>query len=608
MLQSIDSMGPCSGEYVSIGESKRFWGRFADAAAGAIFTAGVLWLANYAQPHGGIGSLKEGWGNVDAVDTSSLVVDCSDADASCGSLLWPLPASYAAGSTALCVPTTLAFQLDAGARASSVVRDAVARYSSYIFSHGELSTSCGGSPTIEGVTISVADGTDGYPALDDDVSYSIHVAVEGGARITSQTVWGALHGLETFSQLVTFHRGDRLYVLENAPIFVEDAPRFAYRGVMVDVARHWMPISSLETVVDGMAFSKLNVLHLHLSDQESWPLESVAFPDMWESAFSDYEVYTRKELRRFVEYARVRGVAVLPEFDSPGHSKSMCRGAPEDVCMSTCSTDNWPLRPVNRTLEFLDDLYHENYGGDDPLFPFSHAHLGGDEVKYDCWDEDNVSSTFLTNHNLTSEQTYLLMLNTNARRLATTTGKRAIAWDDAYYYFRDDVDTNLVLMFWSNVADLMQEATDNGHHVIAAPSTPLYLTSSDNWGAADVYNYDPCDPSNPVDTDNTVNTTESCERVLGMEVAAWAEYMDASSLVNTLFPRASVMAERAWSSSDLLTFSNFSHANNVSTTARLGHFRCRLVQRGVSANPISVDWHEAAGGSAPGVAGSCMYQ
>ena len=112
------------------------------------------------------------------------------------------------------------------------------------------------------------------------MSYSLDVDVAGGATLTAATIWGALHGLETFSQLVSFRRSDKSYVLENAPVQIEDAPRFAYRGVMVDCARHFIPLTYLEAVVDGMAFSKLNVLHLHLSDQESFPMESRRFPQL----------------------------------------------------------------------------------------------------------------------------------------------------------------------------------------------------------------------------------------------------------------------------------------------------------------------------------------
>ncbi|KAH8065666.1 N-acetyl-beta-D-galactosaminidase [Aureococcus anophagefferens] len=330
-----------------------------------------------------------------------------------------------------------------------------------------------------------------------------------------------------------------------------------------------------------MAFSKLNVLHLHLSDQESFPMESRRFPELWASAFSDYEVYTARELRRFVEYARVRGVAVLPEFDTPGHSKSMCRGAPDDVCMETL------------------------YGGDDALFPFALAHTGGDEVKYDCWDEDNASSTFLADRNLTSKQAYLLMLNTNARIMRERGGRRPVAWDDAYYYYRDDVDASITLMFWSNVADLMQEAADAGHELVAAPSTPLYLSADDDWGCGDVYNATRA-------TRRTRRQRQHGEhdRVLraraghrGRGVGRGHGRVDAP---RDALPRRG--AERAWSSRDLISYTNFSHGANVSTAARLGHFRCRLLARGVPSGPVNTGWKYAYGGTAPGAAGSCMYQ
>ena len=200
------------------------------------------------------------------------------------------------------------------------------------------------------------------------------------------------------------------------------------------------------------------------------------------------------------------------------------------------------------------------------------------------------------------------MLNTNARLVRERGGRRPVAWDDAYYYYRDGVDASIALMFWSNVADLMQEAADAGHELVAAPSTPLYLSADDDWGCGDVYNYDPCDPSNPVDSDNTVNTTASCARVLGIEAAAWGEVMDASTLLATLFPLAAAAAERAWSSRDLISYTNFSHGANVSTAARLGHFRCRLLARGVPSGPVNTGWKYAYGGTAPGAAGSCMYQ
>ena len=134
-----------------------------------------------------------------------------------------------------------------------------------------------------------------------------------------------------------------------------------------------MPIKFLEGVVDAMSYAKLNVLHLHLSDEESFPMQSQTFPDLWSTAFSDGERYTKREMRNFVKYAHMRGVAVLAEIDTPGHSKSMCAGVPStpdteggdtsSICMPTCTkSSNYPLRPIDATFDFLQDLFTEYFG------------------------------------------------------------------------------------------------------------------------------------------------------------------------------------------------------------------------------------------------------
>ncbi|KAH8067809.1 N-acetyl-beta-D-galactosaminidase [Aureococcus anophagefferens] len=425
----------------------------------------------------------------------------------CGACCGRCP-PHAAGSTDLCVPTSLAFELDGEARTSAVVRGAVERYAAYIFAHGDLDAT-------RGATLA--------------------------ARASSS------------------------YVLENAPVRIEDAPRFAYRGVMVDCARHFIPLTYLEAVVDGMAFSKLNVLHLHLSDQESFPVESRRFPELWASAFSDYEVYTVRELRRFVEYARVRGVAVLPEFDSIGHSRSMCRGAPEGVCMASCdmsdddTVDNVPLRPGSKTLAFLDGLYGEFLDGGDggagPVFPFATS-------------------------------TYRLMLD-HVRATVASRGKRAIAWNDAYEYFGNGLDESWVFMFWTEI-DEMVGAAQAGHHVISAWDMELYLDYGSNQ-VEGIYNFDPCA------YDYGLNETTLCDMVLGESVNFWSSDYDAANLAgHALPPRGGARGARP--------------TGNVTTNLRLGHFRCELLARGVRAGPVNVPWDKAYGSAAPPETGSCMFQ
>ena len=168
-------------------------------------------------------------------------------------------------------------------------------------------------------------------------------ASDASATLSASTVYGALRGLETLSQLVSFDFDTRAYEISGAPWAIKDAPRFQHRGLMVDTARHFLPLATLRRAVDSMAYAKLNVLHWHMVDTQSFPFEVAAAPELWtEGAFSAGERYLQEDVSALVEYARARGIRVVVEFDVPGHAASWCKGRP-DVCPAspTC------LEPLN---------------------------------------------------------------------------------------------------------------------------------------------------------------------------------------------------------------------------------------------------------------------
>lgn len=159
--------------------------------------------------------------------------------------------------------------------------------------------------------------------LGEDESYSLEVS-PSRATLTAPTPLGALHGLETFLQLVEpTPAGFTVPV-----VTITDAPRFAWRGLLMDVSRHFIPLEVLKRNLDGMAAMKMNVLHWHLSDNEGFRVESRRFPKLHQLG-SDGLYYTQTEIRDFVAYARDRGIRVVPEFDMPGHSRSWLVGYPE---------------------------------------------------------------------------------------------------------------------------------------------------------------------------------------------------------------------------------------------------------------------------------------
>src|SRR5215471_1680897 len=153
-----------------------------------------------------------------------------------------------------------------------------------------------------------------YPALDEDESYQLDIS-SSGARLQARTVTGALRGLETFAQLI----GPGPEGFELPAIHIEDQPRFLWRGLMLDVARHWMPLAVVERNLDTMAAVKLNVFHWHLSDDQGFRVESKRYRKLHEYG-SDGNFYTQVEIRQVVAYARDRGIRVVPEFDMPAHT------------------------------------------------------------------------------------------------------------------------------------------------------------------------------------------------------------------------------------------------------------------------------------------------
>src|SRR6267142_2243316 len=224
--------------------------------------------------------------------------------------------------------------------------------------------------------IHAAQGRERVQKLSEDESYELAIS-ESGAKLTATNPLGVLHGLETFLQLVeTTTNGFAVPVLT-----IKDRPRFPWRGLLIDVGRHFIPLQVLKRNVDGMAAVKMNVLHWHLYDNEGFRIESKRFPKL-QQAGSDGLYYTQSEIREFVAYAHDRGIRIVPEFEMPGHSRSLFAGYPElasgpgpykvDPGGADAVID--PTR--EETYKFLDKFIAEMA----ELFPDDYFHIGGDEV------------------------------------------------------------------------------------------------------------------------------------------------------------------------------------------------------------------------------------
>jgi len=279
--------------------------------------------------------------------------------------VWPQPSSLKSTSEMSmrlspdADDASLFFQLQ-GSVASPLLATAFRRYARITFAHAVRPaslTACALDrghqvyPPTGALVVSVADLDESHPTLHTDESYALNVRPGTPATLSASTVYGALRGLETFSQLVAIDFDCGAYYFPC--VSVADAPRFPHRGLMVDTARHYLPLASLRAILDSLPYAKLNVLHWHMADSQSFPFQSFSSPRLWQGAFSASERYTQSDVAGVVEHARLRGVRVMVEFDSPvGTSLSIYTSIYPSIYLFI-----WCLHIVELDRPHFGDLY-----------------------------------------------------------------------------------------------------------------------------------------------------------------------------------------------------------------------------------------------------------
>jgi len=266
------------------------------------------------------------------------------------------------------------------------------------------------------------------PVLGEDEAYTLE-ANPAQAILRAPTVRGALHGLETLLQLL---QSDAMgWFLPE--VTIDDRPRFPWRGLMIDVVRHWQPMDVIKRNLDGMALVKLNVLHLHLTDDQGFRIESKTCPRLHELG-SDGHFFTHGQIREIIAYAAERGIRVVPEFDIPGHATSWLVGHPEvasapgpyEIERGRGIFDPVldPTNPeVYRILEqFLGEMA--------ALFPDAYIHIGGDENNGVHWSAHPGIQAFICEHKLQNNAGLHAYFNGRIHTSLARHGKQLVGWDE----------------------------------------------------------------------------------------------------------------------------------------------------------------------------------
>jgi hexosaminidase len=367
--------------------------------------------------------------------------------------------------------------------------------------------------------------------LGEDESYTLSITADG-AQIDAPTPLGAMHGLQTFLQLVEVSPDGF-----TAPaLIIHDQPRFPWRGLMIDVGRHFIPLDVLRRNLDGLEAVKMNVFHWHLSEDQGFRVESRKFPKL-QTLGSDGLYYTQDEIRDLIAYARDRGIRVVPEFDMPGHSTAWFVGYPElasgpgpyEIERKWGVFDPAMDLTSEKTYKFLDEFVGEMT----KLFPDRYFHIGGDEVNGKQWDANPKIQGFKKSRNFATNEALQAYFSERIQKIVSKHGKAVVGWDEV---FIPGVPKDIVIQSWRGQESLAKTAAQGYHGIL---SNGYYLDLG--WSTARHYAVDPI--SGPAAS----LTPGQQQLILGGESCMWVEYVNAENIDSRIWPRNAAIAERLWS-------------------------------------------------------------
>ncbi|KAL1993295.1 hypothetical protein VTN49DRAFT_3244 [Thermomyces lanuginosus] len=458
-----------------------------------------------------------------------------------------------------------------------------------------------------------------------DESYTLEV--RSGSKsidISAKTVWGALHAFTTLQQIVIKSPNEWNQLIIEKPVRIEDSPLYPWRGIMIDTGRNYIEPAKIIEQIRAMSLAKLNLLHWHLVDTQSWPIEIKKYGVMTKDAYSKREIYSQRDLAHIIEVARQYGVRVVPEVDMPGHAASGWQQVDPEIVScanSWWSNDVWDyhtavqpnpgqLDPLNdKTYEVVRTVYEEL----SRIFKDNVFHVGGDELQPNCYNFSKRVMEFLNEDKTrTNDDVVQYWVDHAFPMFRNKKDRKLLIWEDIAIgepKAKKLDKEGLIVQSWNNGRDNVRKLVKEGYDVVVSSSDFWYLdcgfggyvtndarynvqdnpdedgTPNFNWGGNGgswcapyktwqrIYNYD---------FDEGL-TEEERKHILGGISPLWSEQVDGTVITGKIWPRAAALAERLWSGNrDPET----GKKRTTKLSARIFNFREYLLANGIPAAPV----------------------
>ncbi|SDK01383.1 hexosaminidase [Catalinimonas alkaloidigena] len=419
--------------------------------------------------------------------------------------------------------------------------------------------------------------------------------------LSAQDPAGMFRAIQTLRQLLPVEAEQGGLAQMSLPaVTLEDAPRFSWRGLHLDVSRHFFGVEYVYKLLDLMALYKFNKLHLHLTDDQGWRIEIKQYPKLTEEGAwrtfnnqdsvvmerakenPDFEIdpqhivkrdgkvmyggfYTQDQMRQIIDYAAARHIEIIPEIDMPGHMMAAIQAYPFLTCTESAGwgkTFSVPICPCDeRVLTFAENVYREIID----LFPSSYIHLGADEVEKTTWAQSAACQALMQREQLESVEELQSYFVHHMQRFFHANGKKLIGWDEV---LEGGIDSSATIMYWRSwVKDAPLKAAQNGNPIIMTPVGTLYFDYAPDQNSLDKVYHMPVVPAD--------FTAQQATQVLGAQANLWTEYVPSEARADFMYmPRMTALAENVWTNRDLFTSYEQRLVAHYPRLARLGvHYR-----------------------------------